>query len=300
MATSDDPVAVLGTGAIGSAVTRALLGSGRPVIVWNRTAARTDPLVDAGAARAATAAEALAAAPLSVLTLTDYVAVDALLEASISTDLAGRAVVALVTGSPEDARAAARRVGTTGASYLDGGIHASPESIGTPAATLLLSGSASAFAEHAPTLELLGTPRFIGEEPDAAATLDLALYGAWYDAQLGLLRALELVRTAGVDIDQFAELVAAQLDHVPRGVTHVVGEVRAGVFPPGPATLVEHLVMLEQLVAVRGQSSLGAGGLDAVAARIEREIADGQGKLGLTSLVSGVVLASEGDGSRWQ
>lgn len=77
----------------------------------------------------------------------------------------------------------------------------------------LVAGSRSAFEEHRTTLATLGTFRFVSERPDAAATLDLALYGAWYDAQLGLLRALELARSADIDLDQFA------------GVTSLVSEV---------------------------------------------------------------------------
>ncbi|MGR6964250.1 NAD(P)-dependent oxidoreductase [Geodermatophilus sp. URMC 61] len=41
-------VAVLGTGAIGTAVARALLAALREVVVWNRTRHRTAAAVEAG------------------------------------------------------------------------------------------------------------------------------------------------------------------------------------------------------------------------------------------------------------
>jgi 3-hydroxyisobutyrate dehydrogenase-like beta-hydroxyacid dehydrogenase len=65
-------VTVIGLGPMGQAMVRAFLAAGHPVTVWNRTAARADELVAAGARRAATVAEAVAANELVVLSLTDY------------------------------------------------------------------------------------------------------------------------------------------------------------------------------------------------------------------------------------
>jgi 3-hydroxyisobutyrate dehydrogenase-like beta-hydroxyacid dehydrogenase len=288
MSRSNEPVPVLGTGAIGSAVARALLAAGRRPVVWNRTAEKAVPLVEAGAVPAATPEEALTAGSLAIVTLADHAAVGGLLdgvEGRGAADLTGRTVVVLVTGSPDESRAAAQRFRALGASYLDGGIQAAPASVGTPSATFLLSGSRTAYDEHRATLEVLGTVRFVGERPDAAAILDLALFGAWYDAQLGLLRALDLARTAGVDPDLFAETVAAQLDHVPRSAADVVAEVREGEFPAGPASLVEHLPVIRRLLDAREHARLGDGGLRAIADRVEREIAAGRRQQGLTALI---------------
>ncbi len=90
---------------------------------------------------------------------------------------------------------------------------------------------------------------------------------------------------ASVDLDLFADTVSAQLGHVPRAASDVVGEVRAGEFPAGPASLAEHLPVIRQLLDVREHARLGDGGLDAVAARVEREIAAGHQEHGLASLV---------------
>ena len=57
----NDPVSVLGTGAIGTAVVRTLLAAGRPVRVWNRTPSRASVALAAGAAPASAAAEAVLA-----------------------------------------------------------------------------------------------------------------------------------------------------------------------------------------------------------------------------------------------
>src|SRR5687768_554275 len=55
-------IAYLGTGLLGSGMVQRLLISGGSVAVWNRTAARTAPLADAGARVASSPADALAGA----------------------------------------------------------------------------------------------------------------------------------------------------------------------------------------------------------------------------------------------
>ena len=55
-------VAFFGTGLLGSGFVHHLLASGTSVTVWNRTAARAEPLAREGARLAATPAEAAAGA----------------------------------------------------------------------------------------------------------------------------------------------------------------------------------------------------------------------------------------------
>ena len=54
-----DPVAVLGTGIMGSAMARSLVGAGLPTTVWDRSASATASLAEAGASVAASPAEAI-------------------------------------------------------------------------------------------------------------------------------------------------------------------------------------------------------------------------------------------------
>jgi len=64
MSATDDsretsPAAVVGTGIMGSAMARTLLAAGLPTTVWDRSAAATTPLADAGAQVATSASEAV-------------------------------------------------------------------------------------------------------------------------------------------------------------------------------------------------------------------------------------------------
>lgn len=278
-------VSVLGIGAIGTRVTQALLAAGSTVTVWNRTPSRTDPVVEEGAAVASSPAEAAAASPLMILCLSDYAAVDAFWDAALHA-IADRTIVALTTGSPAEARHADRRARQAGAVYLDGGVQAEPQTIGTASALFLYSGSRSAFDEHRATLEVIGTARYLGEDPAAAAVHDLALFGLWYDAQVGYLRALETIRLNGIeDVQEFAAAAATQLGHVVKTTGETARELVANEFPRGPADLVEHAGVLERLIDLRSQARLGSGGLDHVHELVEQHIAKGHGGEGLTRIV---------------
>ncbi|MCP2169577.1 NAD(P)-dependent oxidoreductase [Goodfellowiella coeruleoviolacea] len=64
-------IAVLGTGIIGAALTRNLLGNGFAVHAWNRTRAKAEALAEAGARVAASPAEAVRDAEVVITALTD-------------------------------------------------------------------------------------------------------------------------------------------------------------------------------------------------------------------------------------
>jgi 3-hydroxyisobutyrate dehydrogenase-like beta-hydroxyacid dehydrogenase len=213
----DRKSAVVGTGAIGSAVVRLLLGAGYDVTVWNRTAARAAGLVAEGAVRAGSVQEAVSSSPLVLLPLKDHAA---MAQCLTGLELSGRTIVGMYTGTPGEARRAAEQVGDLGGRYVDAGIQA----LGT--GTILYSGSRQAFDEHRAVFDLLGTPRFVGESPEAAAVWDLALFGLWYDAQLGLLRALDTVRAAGIDTAEFGDTASTQLNHVLTAIPGTVAELR--------------------------------------------------------------------------
>ena len=106
---------------------------------------------------------------------------------------------------------------------------------------------------------------------------------AWYDAQLGLLRALDTVKAAGIDIDAFAQTAVIQLEHVMRATATTASELRQGDYPRGPADLHEHLVVIRQLIEMRARSQLGDGGLAHAADLIESLVADGRGDQGLNA-----------------
>ncbi|WP_369696743.1 NAD(P)-binding domain-containing protein [Streptomyces sp. XD-27] len=179
------PVTVLGLGAMGQSLAAAFLAGGHPTTVWNRSAGKDEELVAKGARRAATAAEAVAAGPLTVVCMTDYDASQAVLEPLADT-LRGRTLVNLTSDTPQRAREAARWAAEAGIDYVDGSIMVPTPVIGLPEALILFSGGQSAFETHEPTLRALaGNLPFLGTEPGLSAVYDLAMLNVFYSTYGG-------------------------------------------------------------------------------------------------------------------
>lgn len=155
---------MIGLGPMGQAMVRSLLTAGHPVTVWNRTAARADGVVADGARLAATPGEAIEASDLVILSLTDYRAMYDVLDGA-TTSLAGRTLVNLSSDTPERTREAAAWTAAHGAAFLTGGVMVPAPMVGTEAAHVFYSGPGAVMDEHRQTLALLGTPRYLGEDP---------------------------------------------------------------------------------------------------------------------------------------
>ncbi|MFI6813589.1 NAD(P)-dependent oxidoreductase [Nonomuraea sp. NPDC050328] len=231
-------VTVLGLGLLGHAVARTFLDAGHPTTVWNRTAAKADDLVAAGAGRAADPVAAAQASDLVVLVVLDQAAAGELL-AAMGETLAGRTVVNLTNGTPEQARELDTLVRGFGARYLDGGVMAVPPMIGSREALILYSGAADAFAEHRATLDVLATPDFVDTDPGTAALYDLALLSAMYGMFGGVYHALAMISNAGIKTTEFGPRIETWLQAMLSVVREGAEEVDSDHF----ATDVSNLAM---------------------------------------------------------
>jgi 3-hydroxyisobutyrate dehydrogenase-like beta-hydroxyacid dehydrogenase len=276
---------VVGTGAVGTAVATALLNAGMQVTLWNRSTERTAAAAAHGATPVTDLAEAVGRSPIVLVCLTDHDAVEQVLSGLPQRGPTGAAAVVLTTGTPEEAERTGRLLRSRGLDHVDAGIQTAPEDIGTPQATLLYCGSETAYARHRVTLEALGPVHWLGSDPTAAATWDLALFGLWYDAQVGLLRAFETASAARVSLTGFAEAAARQLGHVVDAAASTASEIEAGDYPRGPASLAEHLPVLRNLRDARSAARLGDGGLAMVTELVEGLVARGGHRLGLTAVL---------------
>ncbi len=96
-------IGVAGLGAMGSAIAARLLEAGHQVTVWNRTAAKTKPLADAGADVAANPGAVAAASEAVITILTDGAAIDAVYHGSsglLSGDVTAKLFIEMSTVPP--------------------------------------------------------------------------------------------------------------------------------------------------------------------------------------------------------
>lgn len=202
-------VTVVGLGPMGRAMANAYLDAGHEVTVWNRSTGKDDELVARGARRAAGIAEAVAASPLTVLSLID---VEAMYGTLGDTGLDGRVLVNLSSDVPEKARAAARWAEARGAAYLTGGVNVPPAGIGQEGSSIFISGPWEVYEEHRAALDLLAATDYRGADPGHAQLyyqLNMILfwtaYTGWYQAvavaRANGLTAADILPYAGYTAD---------------------------------------------------------------------------------------------------
>lgn len=224
---------------MGLALGEALLRKGHPLTVWNRTSHKADGLVAQGAVRAETVADAVAASPVTLMCLKDYETMYEVFEPATEA-LRGRTLVNLNSGTPNEARAAAKWSQEHGFDYLDGAIMVPPPLIGDPNAVFLYSGPQDVFDRHRDALTTLGDPRFLGEEISLAVLYNTALLDLMYTTMNGFLHATALVNSVGVSAEKFAELAMGWFMPTvvaPEGFAEVAPDLDAAHYPGDLGTM---------------------------------------------------------------
>ncbi len=115
-------IGVAGTGAMGSAIAARLMEVGHEVTVWNRTAAKTEPLADAGAKVAASPTALAAAGEAIISILTDGTAIEAVYNGPsglLSGDIADKLFIEMSTVPPAVEIALAPKVRGKGAAFVE-------------------------------------------------------------------------------------------------------------------------------------------------------------------------------------
>jgi 3-hydroxyisobutyrate dehydrogenase-like beta-hydroxyacid dehydrogenase len=203
-------VSLIGLGSMGTALARALLREGHHVTVWNRTSAKAEMLIKNGAILAPSAAEAVGASPIVVVCVADYkVARSILNREDVASRLTGRVLIQLTTGTPQEARESEVWALERKVEYLDGKILAWPHHIGTPEASIVVSGSKSTFQRSEPVFKsLAGNVTYLGDKIGSASTMMLAdtsyLVGSW----IGFIHGARIYESEGLPVESFGSLLA--------------------------------------------------------------------------------------------
>ncbi|MFF9593224.1 NAD(P)-dependent oxidoreductase [Streptomyces sp. NPDC014646] len=279
------PVTLLGLGAMGTALARAWLAAGHPLVVWNRTPARAAVLAAEGASVADSAAEAVAANTLVVVCLLDDTSVD---EVLAGTDLAGRDLVNLSTSTPAEARARAEWARERGARYLDGGIMAVPPMIGVPEAGghVFYSGSRELFERHRETLGVPAGTTYVGEDAGFASLYDMALLAAMYGMFAGAAHAFALIRKEDIDPAALAPLVSDWLVAMAPAVHQTADHLRSGDYTEGVVSnLAMQVAGTPTFLSTAEQQGVSPELLSPYFALMRRRLAEGSGDEGLTGVI---------------
>lgn len=200
-------VSVIGCGNMGSALIRALRDAGRDVTVWNRTRDKAEALVGPTVTVADSVGEALAASPITLVSLTTYEAARELLEGE-KAGLSDTILVQLSSGEPAAVREFAEFVAGLGGRYVDGCILAYPKQVGTESLLVLYSGDHEAFDEARALLDRLGgIHQFVGEAADRAAVREAAVLVPFTSMVVGVWQGAKLCQIEGVPLEWYSGFV---------------------------------------------------------------------------------------------
>lgn len=229
-------VTILGLGDMGRALARTLAEAGHTVTVANRTPGRAEELKTLGITEAASFAEAIDASPLVVACLLDHGSVHDALGPHVAA-LSQRTLVNLTSTAPSQARELADWAKTHGIAYLDGGIMAAPQMIGTEVASIFYSGSAAVHERHRALFELWGEAPYFGEDAGMASLWDFALLSNMYILFSGFFHGAAMVGASGVTPTQFAKRAVPFLTAFVPAIDQFAATIESGDY----TTDVQHL-----------------------------------------------------------
>jgi 3-hydroxyisobutyrate dehydrogenase len=200
----------IGTGVMGSSMCGHLLAAGCPVRVFNRTRARADALVEAGAVWCDSPAEVAEGAEVifSIVGFPDDVRETILGQNGVlSTAASGSVVVDMTTSSPALAREISEAAAQRGVEALDAPV--SGGDVGARNATLVImaGGPESAFTRVLPLLEKLGQKVVLGGGPGSGQHTKMMNQIAIASGMIGVCEALLYAHRAALDLERALDTI---------------------------------------------------------------------------------------------
>jgi 3-hydroxyisobutyrate dehydrogenase len=238
-------IGICGTGRMGSAMAERLMELGDEVVVWNRTRARAQPLLDQGAMYCETPAELAAVAEIIIcIVLDDEAAMSVCNGPSglATADLSNRLIIEMSTMSAATIQRIAASIGKVGGSFVECPVGGTVPPARHGHLLGLAAGDQSAVAEARPTLEkLCRRVEHVGDiGTGAAMKLAINLPLLVYFAAVG--EAFCITEQAGIDRNLAADILADSA-----GTAKI-----APLFLPGVAEAIDGDLAEAKLMGVSG------------------------------------------------
>ena len=207
-------VGFIGLGVMGQPMALNLARAGVPLLVWNRSPERCEPVRAAGARVAAHAEDVFAQARVVVLMLADQGAMDAVLgrgTPDLARRVAGRIVVHMGTTSAAYSRALEADVRAAGGGYVEAPVSGSRKPAEAGQLVVMLAGAPEAVEEVRPLLAPLARETVVCGAVPGALNMKLSVNLFLITLVTGLAEAVHLAERLGVD----AQKLQAVLDAGP-------------------------------------------------------------------------------------
>lgn len=270
-------MALLGTGLLGQAVAERLNAAGHILSAYNRSPEKTIPLGQRGIRIALTAEEAMSAADVVLLLLSDASAIRAVLfDQATSRAIAGRMIIQMGTIGPSDSRSIQQATERLGGRYMEAPVLGSIAEAKTGALLIMVGATPECFAEWEPVLRCLGSDvRLIGPV-GKAALLKLALNQFIAAEMAAFALSLGLVRREGIDVETFMAVLRKSALYASMFDKKLPRLLERNYEQPNFPT--RHLLKdVELILNAVEQAHLPTGGLQELRSLLQDTIAQGLG-----------------------
>ncbi len=154
-----ETIGFIGLGIMGSGMSRNLLKAGFPLVVWNRTASRMEPLVAAGAQAAASPADLAARCDIVITCVSNTADVEEVIlgeNGVIHGARPGTLVIDMSTISPHATRQMAEKLAERGLHMLDAPISGGSEGAANGTLAIMVGGEAEQVQRAMPCFQAMG------------------------------------------------------------------------------------------------------------------------------------------------
>lgn len=201
-------VALLGTGLLGQGVAERLHATGHTLTVYNRSIEKTQALRQQGIRIAPTAAEAISAAGVVLLLLSDAEAIRSVLfDRVTSRAIDGRTIIQMGTIGPTESCAIEKEITRLGARYLEAPVLGSIAEAKAGTLLIMVGATQQHYDEWAPLLRQLGEEVRLVGSVGKAAVMKLALNQLIAAEMAAFAFSLGLIRRGGVNVEDFMGVV---------------------------------------------------------------------------------------------
>lgn len=206
---------LIGLGNMGTAVAERLLEADFPLVVYNRTPSKAEPLAARGATVAGSAADLAGETDVVLTSLSDDDALEAVAGDVLSEPRPGTVLVDLSTVSPAASARVASVAEAASVDYLRAPVSGNPSVVRAGTLSFIVSGPRDALERVAPVIRAIGpTVHHVGEGEEARIvklTINLMIAGL---AQL-MSEALVLGEAAGVSREALLEVMGSSAAGAP-------------------------------------------------------------------------------------
>lgn len=200
-----ETVGFIGLGIMGQGMARNLLQAGFRLVVWNRTVARMEPLVAAGATAAASPADLAAKSDIIITCVSDTPDVERVILGSDGVSSGARAgalVIDMSTISPQATQAMAQQLAERGVHMLDAPISGGSEGAAKGTLSIMVGGDAAQVERAMPCFQAMGkTITHVGGN-GAGQTVKLVNQILVVGNALAMAEAFVFAQASGVDLQK--------------------------------------------------------------------------------------------------